>query len=700
MANHVTGKLFFVCFLFLLGSLRFSGVSATSGSVSIENENVEEHDLGDRKSEIEKPSGLDQQSVLLQRLEEIVRNLSEIVSRLDSKLSEHPRISLDDEKREIEALKSDLSEKGKERIEHRKRKLERQTSVPEVSAGAEEEEEEENSEGKIVRDVEKSRAVSVTKYSPFWSERFQFVSAVKLDSRATCIEVLPFRDYEGLSKYVAVGDETGTIYIFLRNGDVHVQFQTPSSSPITAMVSYLSVHKNESFLVTGHENGEITTHRVWERSSGEDWSSLVMETLRRFGTKEEEKQESDPSPAAITLLEIHQAGRLRYVFATDSKGKIFVFRENGTLHGSASPKSKPLAFLKQRLLFLTETGAGSLDLRTMKVRESDCEGLNNSLARNYVFDVTERNKAYGITSEGDLIHVLLLGDIMNFKCRVRSKRRVAEMEAPLAFQAIKGYLVIASGSKVFVYNVSTQHYVRIGAPRILFSAGLDEIRASFLSYQAVADSEEDRRDSIPLIGSNRDKFVVVGLGGGYVGMYRSNLPVYKSEFNTVFWTSPVVFFVLFLFAAWHFFAKKKEALTSWGPDDPFTSTSTASATAGAPLAGTSSGERTDRAPERSSFMDSSSRNSDMMEMRGGGAGLRGPTRRYVSPPRYGGGGGGATSSFRPSQVVDQRGGGAAGDPNFRSASELKFRGTGLDSSGFPKRRESLYVNTQGVDDSN
>jgi hypothetical protein len=42
------------------------------------------------------------------------------------------------------------------------------------------------------RDGERVGAVSVTKYSQFWSERFQFVSAVKLDSDATCIHVLPF----------------------------------------------------------------------------------------------------------------------------------------------------------------------------------------------------------------------------------------------------------------------------------------------------------------------------------------------------------------------------------------------------------------------------------------------------------------------------------------------------------------------------
>lgn len=617
----------------------------------IDHEREQEHDSDDNKEfESETVIDFDRQQVLLQRLDEIVKNLSEIVSRLESKLSEpSPKGIFSEEKRELEGLKElDLLEK--ENLDQNKRKYDRKNSIKV---------EQESFDDKV-RDAEKGRAVSVTKYSPFWSERFQFVSAVKLDSQATCINVLPFRDYEGLSKYVAVGDERGTVYAFLRNGDVQVQHHTLSDSPITSMVSYLSVYKNESFVVTGHRNGAVLMHRIWEGSSsgGEDWSLLFMENVGEFasGNKGEDG-------VAITILEVHHAGRMRYILATDVSGKIWVFRENGTVHGSTRPNSRPLAFLKQRLLFLTETGAGSLDLRSMKVRESECEGLNHSLARNYVFDVTERSKAYGFTSEGDLIHVLLLGDVMNFKCRVRSKRKF-DMEEPLAFQAIKGYLLIVGEEKVFVYNVSSQHYVRVGAPRMLFSAGLDEIRSSFLNYQSSA-SDRERKETFPLIASDREKFVVIGLGGGCVGMYRSNLPVYKGEFNSIFWTSPVLFFILFLFGAWYFFAKKKEALTSWGPDDPFSSTSTAATTTGA---------------------------ADMMDLRGG---IRGPTRRYGSPPRYSGG---ATSSFRPASV-DHNPRGTSVDPSFRTA-ELKYRGTGLESSGFPKRREGLYANNQGVDDSN
>lgn len=631
MAISIKGKLLLLYFLFIFSSSKLLLVNSDSHEPETES---------------------NQQQVVLQRLEEIVKNLTEIVTRLEFKLSApSPKVVTPDE---------DLILPLQEKEKH-----DGQRSVKQAQ--------QQGSGSNKIGNGERARAVSVTKYSPFWSDRFQFVSAVKLDSQATCLHVLPFRDHEGASKYVAVGDERGRVYVFLRNGDVLVEFDTLSGSPIMAMASFLSIYKNESFVVTGHKNGEILMHRVWEGVSGEEWSSVLMESVSKFDTGE------DGLP--VTILEVHHVGRMSYILASDVSGKITVFRENGTVHGSTMPSSRPLAFLKQRLLFLTETGAGSLDLRTMKIRESECEGLNHSLSRYYVFDATERSKAYGFTSEGDLIHVLLLGDVMNFKCRVRSKRKF-EMDEPLAFQAIKGCLLIVSGEKVFVYNVSSQHYVRVGAPRIIFSAGLDEIRSSFLNHQTM-DVDAEKRNVIPLIASDREKLVVLGLGGGYVGMYRSNLPVFKGEFSTMLWTSPVFFFVLFLFGAWQLFAKKKEALTSWGPDDPYSS---ASATTGAPLGGNSTGDR--------SFVDSSARNADMMEIRG--VGLRGPSRRYVSPPRFPGG---ATSSFRPG-TTDLNPRSSSVDPNFRTASELKFRGSALESSGFPKRRESLFVNNQVMDDSN
>ncbi|KAE8652103.1 uncharacterized membrane protein At1g75140 [Cucumis sativus] len=645
MAIERKGRFFFIFFLFIFAFPHVSRVFVCSSS-----------SLEQNQSEIEVPFEIKQYD-LLKNLEELVRNLSDVVSKLELRLSDIPT-AVNREKLNTDAFRRVVPEVGKE-----KRKGKEEGLNDGGDGGLDHK----------IQDGGRTRAVSVTKYSSFWSERFHFLSAVKLEADATCINVLPLRDFEGHSKYVAVGDERGRIYVFVRNGDVAIELPTVPGSPVTAMLSYMSIYKNETLLVTGHKNGAILMHRIWEGSNGEDLNLIFMEHVVEFVATNSREDESQ-----ISLLELHHVGRTRYILSSDFGGKIKVFREDGTVYGSVMPTSRPIAFLKQRLLFLTESGAGSLDLRSMKLRESECEGLNHSLARNYVFDAMERSKAYGVTSDGDLIHVLLLGDIMNFKCRVRSKRKF-ELDEPLAFQTIKGYLLVTSNEKVHVFNVSSQHYVRVGAPRLLFSAGLDEIKSSFLNYQNSDLVSE--ANFIPLISSDHEKLVVLGLGGGYVGMYRSNLPIFKGEFNTMVWTSPVLFFILFLFGAWHFFAKKKEALTSWGPDDPFTATSP---TTGAPM-GTGSSER-------ASFIDTPSRSTDVMDLRSAG-GLRGPPRRYGSPTGYPAG---ATSSFRPATTNDHSSRPAAVDPNYRAASELKFRGSPLEPPGFPKRREPLFANNQVV----
>lgn len=592
---------------------------------------------------------LNQQISQLGKLEELVKNLTDLVTRLESRVLESSTEirSFDDKFVHEETVTSDP------------KKIDENGFVDEGS----------------VRDdirVDRLGAVSVTKHSLFWSERFQFVSAVKLDTKATCLNVLPFKDLEGLSKYITVGDDLGNFYVFTRYGEVMLQFNTLTNSPITAMLSYISVFRNESIVVTGHGNGVILVHRVWEIPNGDESNLLERETIHKLDQE---------LGSAITILEIHHVGRTRFVVSIDIGGTIKVFKEGGYVIGTIVPKSRPLAFLKQKLLFLTETGAGSLDLRTMKLREAPCEGFNGSYALNYVFDASDRGKAYGFTSGGELVHLLIYGDSMNFKCRVRSKKKFDVDRGPLAFEAIKGYFLIVSQEKVFVYNVSSQLYVRAGLPRLVFSAGLDEIVASFLNYRALGRMDAKKDEVIPLIASDHDKLVILSLGSGYIGMYRSNLPVTKGEFNTMLWSTPVLFFILFLFVAWHFFANKKEALTSWGPDDPFTQ--------GAPPG---SGER--------SFGDPTSRNHDIMDLRGGGGGggngggIRGPPRRYGSPTRYVGGP--AANSFRPTSI-DNNSRPASVEPDFRG-SELKYRGSNIESSGFGKRREGLFVNSQVVDD--
>uniref|UniRef100_A0A1J3HNB6 Putative membrane protein n=1 Tax=Noccaea caerulescens TaxID=107243 RepID=A0A1J3HNB6_NOCCA len=611
MADPRIGKSFFISFYFIISvTLLFISPSYANDSPVIVDPNPYETEKVSTNIAAS-VSESNREAVLLHKVEDLVKNLTELVANLDARLSE--------------SQESPFREKN-----------ENAKSPDEIGGRA--------------------KAFSVTKYSPFWTERFLFTSAVKLDSDATCINVLPFRDFEGSSKYFAIGDSRGRVYVFLRNGDVLIEFFTTVDSPITAMVSYLSVFRNSSFVVTGHQNGAVLFHRIHEGSNGEDWNSnsVSMENVGKFDV--------DDSADPVTLLEVHHVGRVRYILATDLSGKLTVLTENRTVYGSVTPSSRPLVFLKQRLLFLTESGAGSLDLRSMKIRETECEGLNHSLARSYVFDATERSKAYGFTSEGEIIHVLLHGDIMNFKCRVRSKKKY-QMEEPVALQSIKGYLLVIDEEKAFAFNVSTQHYVRTAGPRLLFSAGLEEIRSAFLSHRQSTSRTVAAVKARPLIASDRENLLVIGLGDGYFAVYKSKLASVKGDFNTMLWSSPVFFFILFLFGAWHFFAKKKESLTAWGPDDPFT-----------PMAGQNGSGK------EPSFTEPSRRNDDLIDLR----------RRYV----------GGGSSYRSVEGNEQSSR-APLDGSYRTTAQdhQNYRGgSGLDSGGFGNRRDNLFGNNKVLDD--
>ena len=487
--------------------------------------------------------------------------------------------------------------------------------------------------------------MTVARYKPAWAEHFQFVSAVKVDVDVTCLHVLPHEGDDGMSRYVAVGDAAGRIYIFFIHGDLLVDYTTLSRAPVTAMLSF-TLRKNETWLVSGHADGAVLVHRVSEivqrgaPSSGDDAHNLVMDFVHALVMPVDSQQQtggeynlgglfeteakgtttllSDDAPPSklITHLEMYRVGKMRYVLVTDSAGKMQVFRENGTLYGVAESPSRPLAFLRtpntQRLLFLTKSGAGSLDLRSMTVRSCPCDGLNSSTVVAYTFDAAGRSRAYGFTSEGDLVYVALSGDTLHFECHARTTKRKLDVEGPVSPHGLKGYLVVATPKQVFVYNTTLQvgfSYANIrggGGPRPLFSASMEDIALSFLPTPITPGEW-------PTMACNRDKLVVLGFGGGYVGIYRSNLPVYKlPDFNAKLWSSPIFISVLLLLGAWQLLSRKREPALS--ADNPVMQIGGSSASGGA------SGFRKYEENVRPGFRENRE-------------GSLGESRRYESPSR-------------------------------------------------------------------
>lgn len=531
-----------------------------------------------------------------------------------------------------------------------------------------------------------SGGMTIARYKPAWSEHFQFLSAVKVDGEVTCLHVLPHEGEEGLSKYVAVGVNTGGVYIFLSHGDLLVDFQTVSHLPVTAMLSF-ALRRNETMFLTGHSDGTVLIHKLWETTHsgpvyGDDWHTLSMEHIQALAapgshdsiaidatsaTKESNAAVKQGTlDKSIKLLEVYRVGKMRYILASDCDGNIQVFRDNGTFYGAVKSLSQPLAFLRspnsQRLLFLTQDGVASLDLRSLAVRSGPCEGLNGTRVVAYTFDATGRSKAYGFTDEGHMIYVALSGDTLHFECHVRSKRKL-EVGGSVVAQGIKGYLLVMTPMQVLVYNTTLQvgytyTSIPVGVPRLLFAASIDEISLSFRSGSIQSSKE-------PLIACNRERLVVLGFGDGYVGMYKSNLLVQKSgNFNSRAWSSPMIIIVLMLLGGWHFFGKKRDISVPVSDSDISLASSST----------TTPGYVREGMDERRGLLDS---------------------RRYSSPstafPGSAGGG------YNPGSLSFR---GPVGEQSFRASGETPFMGSS--SSIEPVLRSSslephAYLNREGAE---
>lgn len=456
--------------------------------------------------------------------------------------------------------------------------------------------------------------MTVVPYRPSWPEHFSFLSAVKVDGEVSCLCVLPDGGDGGATRYV-VGDMNGELYIFLWRGDLLLHHRTISTAPITAMLSY-SLLKTEIILITGHADGGVLVHQI---SVNTEQGSFLKDGMTSFASMKTLHSLKPPSPysfranvegknngeggievsmhsrdtsASIVNLETFKVGKMTYTIVVDTSGKIYLFRDNGSLHGVAQSPSRPLAFMRnpngQRLIFLTEKGVGTLDLRSMQVRSSVCADLNTSLITSYAFDTVGRSKANGFTTEGDLVSVVLRGDMLNFECHVKKKHQL-EIAGPFAALALRGYLVAATPHHVLVFNTTSQtgfNYANlwVAGPRLIISVTMNEIALSFLKAPI---PPSDR----PVVVSNRDRFIVLGLGGGHVGVFRSNLPVKPADVSAKF--SNISFFmsVLVLFAMWQLLNRKKSPAAVVNSEYPSVLSSSTSADGKAQSARLSLGER-------------------------------------------------------------------------------------------------------------
>eukprot|EP00271_Cylindrocystis_brebissonii_P018243 TRINITY_DN5087_c0_g3_i2.p1 TRINITY_DN5087_c0_g3~~TRINITY_DN5087_c0_g3_i2.p1 ORF type:complete len:908 (+),score=147.82 TRINITY_DN5087_c0_g3_i2:455-3178(+) len=444
-----------------------------------------------------------------------------------------------------------------------------------------------------------------------WDERFDLLAAVSVAAEVSALQTLPPESPDGISRYVLVGDGDGKLHVFRPRGDLILTYQTASTAAVTSILP-IAIRRNDTWLVTGHADGAVLVQQLSDPTAVTDGAAretgrvtitflrALVPSVSAYGgdQAEDERQESqrkrikelegqdssfdDPNgeelgavveqhpfaslhsgPSAgppITTLELYRSGNSRYILVADVAGRIRVFRSNGSLYGESYSAHRPLAFLRtpssQRLLFLTETGAASLDLKSMQVRTSECIGMNGSTVGAYGFDSSGRSKAYGVTTDGELLHVALTGDTFDFDCHVRQRELLGTEKGGAAPCALKGYVLMASLGSLDVWNVTTKMGLFSSSPtsstvRPVTSLSLDEFGASFSK-----GLQEPRL--WPLMTCNRERLVVLAFSEGVVGIFSSTMPVPKAPpLNVRTWSSPIVIALVIIIGAWQFLANRK-----------------------------------------------------------------------------------------------------------------------------------------------
>jgi len=424
---------------------------------------------------------------------------------------------------------------------------------------------------------------TVAKFRAGWFDHMALQSAVKVDSEVSALLVLPQDGGEGLARYIAIGDVEGKVYIFRPQGELIIEFHSGIFSPVTALSAYV-IRRNETMLMTGHQDGSITSHKIGEQihldsQLPDDLFVLtvvhkVTASLARHSGASATRREGEDGDAAeasqlvevdaalgpVAFIESFRAAQMRFIVAVNHQGEMTVLKENGTLHGTARTGARVVRLRAggAYAVYVTENGVGALDLLTLHATHDPCKHMNETRLVSASFDSVMGSKVYALTSEGEIL-TLFLGGERKTECSVRS-RRAAGVAPPGALAPIKGYLLAATSQEVWAFN--TTGSTRSG-PRYVLQDDLDKVGQSFGHTPSLVCSEFP-----PMLAYNKQRQVVVSLCNGLVGIFESHLPITTPpQWNPKLWSQPLFIGAIVLVAMWQFYSQKRKG-GGGGMDDP------------------------------------------------------------------------------------------------------------------------------------
>eukprot|EP00192_Tetraselmis_astigmatica_P024825 CAMPEP_0117676402 /NCGR_PEP_ID=MMETSP0804-20121206/16153_1 /TAXON_ID=1074897 /ORGANISM="Tetraselmis astigmatica, Strain CCMP880" /LENGTH=774 /DNA_ID=CAMNT_0005485537 /DNA_START=172 /DNA_END=2493 /DNA_ORIENTATION=+ len=433
-----------------------------------------------------------------------------------------------------------------------------------------------------------------------WSDLMQPRVAMQTEADITAAKVVcstPQKGKEfGTCHYVILGDKTGALYFFHPStGKLGAELDTGTGSPVTALHEY-TMRRNVTMLVTGHASGEVLLHTIHEdvprsgprtknapeplRSAkhasvahhllnSSTWESqvAVMAETNEQGTGDWAVDAAKGLPG-VQLLETFKCGRQRCLAVAFSDGSIGSYYDNTTVRNfdsvtMAGEQPLSLRVSVTQVTVVYPSGIAFMPVRRKpnadnRIQLHDCKGLNESSLIAYQWDALVASRGYAVTDLGDLL-VVITGSggprpdggrqsaAAGQQCFVRSRVSAALPGGPLVLAHIKGYLFAASPDNIGVFN--TTNYYRQGLQEVVVEP-LESLSAE-LQHSLPGPGK-------PILATDRDRLLLVGLSGGLAAIYHSNLyvisPYDMSDMRA--WTQPLFIAAMLIVGVWQFYRAK------------------------------------------------------------------------------------------------------------------------------------------------
>ncbi|CAL8470006.1 g9548 [Coccomyxa elongata] len=399
---------------------------------------------------------------------------------------------------------------------------------------------------------------SVNSKDKAWASGFEQLAVQFVHAEVTALHAMHPSRIGGLALFAVAGTADGVLHFLDAQGNAVAKHDTGELQPISAIASH-RLSRNESLVALGFPDGSVTTLKVHfslrraHRNAAEQGTIHSIAFERQLMVAQGHDEEALEVTHMVFLAPPRHSPQL--VVARRS-GHVDVWRRDGTLrmHFQVNDPVRLLKVTPRGALVVTAQGitsvlfpkdqpssSGGSVLRPELV-ETTCQGLDGSIILSAAWAVSDHgtpqyDRVYALTGEGQLLVVVTQVGASQ-RCKVMSRTALHDSPITASIKTIRGYILLTTPDHVHVFKVN--------------STGLHEVITDFWGNLAPVDPAEER-DSAPCLATSRYNLVVLDLGKGMIGMFKSKLPFREPvSLQRDSWKRPLFAIAMAIVGCWQF----------------------------------------------------------------------------------------------------------------------------------------------------